>query len=133
MHLLGHVGRRVVDHHPLRIRRRRDAQAVVAGDVGEQAGEERRLEGQVDEAGPGDLGDRHAGEVDGGEHVGGHLAGVAPERLGQRQRAVGLGVGALRRSHHRVDVVATGDGGEGGPEAGLEECERVGHGSLILP
>ena len=57
----------------------------------------------------------------------GHLAGVAPERLGERQRAVGLGVGPVRRAHHGVDAGTAGDGVERRLEAGGEDVEGISH------
>ena len=52
--------------------------------------------------GPGDLDRRHAVEVGGGDDGLGDLARVAAERLGERQRAVRLGVGAVGRAHDGI-------------------------------
>ena len=79
--------------------------------------------------GPGDLGRRDAVEVGGVDDRLGDLAGVAAERLGQRQRAVGLGVGAVGRPHDRVDAGAAGDGVERRLQPGGEDVERIGHGT----
>ena len=55
VHLLGDVRRRVVDDHGLRRRDRSDAEAVVAGHLGEMGGEELGSERHVHETGSGNL------------------------------------------------------------------------------
>ena len=66
-------------------------------------------------------------EVGGVEHRLGDLAGVAAERLGQRQRAVGLGVGPVGRAHDGV--------GAGPPatasKAGWRRAVRTWRGSAM--
>ena len=67
-------------------------------------------------------------QVGGVEHRLGDLAGRATELLGERQGAVGLGVGVLGRAHHRIDVGAAGDRLERRPQTVGEELQRIGHG-----
>ena len=63
----------------------------------------------------------------------GDLARVAAELLGQRQRAVGLGVGVVRRAHDRVDAGAAGDRVERRLEPVGEDVERIGHEPPSVP
>ena len=48
-------------------------------------------------------------QVGGGDDVVGDLARVAAELLGERQRAVGLRVGAVAGAHDGVDIARSGD------------------------
>ena len=70
-----------------------------------------------------------AAQVGGVEHRLGHLAGGAAELLGERQRAVRLGVGMVGRAHHRIDAGAPGDRVERRPQTVGEELQRIGHGN----
>ncbi len=110
---------------------RRDPEAVVDGDAGQLGGDEGVGERDIDEARPGDFERRGAikgvGETLDNRH--GDLARVLAERLGQRQRAVGLGIGPLGGTHHRVDKLApsTGDLGEGRGEQVSDDDEGIRH------
>ena len=102
VHLLGDVRRRVVDDDGLRRRRParcrgRRRRPPSATRPAMNAGSSVRLR----KPGPGDLDGRHTGEVGGVDDGLGDLARVAAERLGERQRAVRLGIGAVGRAHHR--------------------------------
>ena len=140
VHRAGRVGRHVLDHHP---GAGADVAAAVVGtgvdDGADQVVQPRRVQAEVDEAGPGDL-DR--GDVAGrvrGERVGellGELAGVATGGLGGGHGDVGgeLAVLAPGRSLE-VDlgggVDAEGaEGAEGVPEGG---GQHVTHGAAIVP
>ena len=109
MQLLGHVGTGVVDDDPLGGLGQRDAQPRVGELAGRLAADPLVAQREVNEARPADLdlGDRaglglagRAGEARG--DGGGDLARRAAQRLGQRQRRVGLVVSELRRPDDRV-------------------------------
>ena len=68
--------------------------------------QERFVEGDVDETGPGDLEGRLAAEISRGNHRFGDFAWLAIELLGEGEGAIGLGVGTLARPHHRIDRFA---------------------------
>jgi hypothetical protein len=70
--------------------------------LGRRAAEERVVEGEVEEARPGDLGRGHTIEIDRVEHPLGQLSGVGAETLGQPHDAVGLKVGPIGGTDHRV-------------------------------
>ena len=140
VHLLGHVRRRVVDDEPVRLAGGGDAEPLVGGDGGERGGEEAGVDGEVDEPGPGDLGGRHRLEVGGRDHVARDVPRVAAEPLGERQGAVRLGVGAIRRADDGVErrglvgtqPAGTTDRHEGRGEAVGQERQQVGHGCPIV-
>ena len=137
VHLLGDVGRRVVDDDRARGRAAgatpsRSSAATSAS----CAARKRSVEREVDEARPGDL-DRaaHGAEHTAVDDLLGDLAWVAAELLGERQGAVDLGVGAVGRAHHRVDgdipVRTPGDPSEYRREQVGDEGERVGHVAIL--
>ena len=132
MHLLGDVRRRVVDDDPLRpvasaMPSRSSAAMPASADD-----EERVVDAEVDEARAGDLGRRHPGQVGRGEDRLGDFTRVAAELLRERQRPVGLCVGAVGRPHHRIDVGSAGDLRERGCQPVGEQGEKVGHGQTIV-
>ncbi len=125
VHLLGHVGRRVVDDDGLRLGRRLHPQALVRCHDGDLRRDEVAGQPQVDEAGPADLDLGDAGQVGRGGDLVGDGAGRAAQPLAQGQGAVGLEVGPVRRAQ---DGVRPGlDGVEGGLQALKEQAGRVGH------
>ena len=127
VHLLGDIRRRVVDHDPLLLGVRFDAEAIVAGDGGELCSEPLGREGDVDEPRSGHLElARHAVQRAGVDHPLGDLARVGADRLGQRQSAVDLGVGTVARAHRGVRG-STGDLGEHRCEQRGDGGNRVGH------
>ena len=103
VHLLGDVRRRVVDHDALCGRRGSNAETLVAGQHAELLGQERIVEGDVDEARAGHLDGGLATEIGSGDDLVGDVAWLAAQLLRQGERAVGLGVGSIARSHHRID------------------------------
>ena len=127
VHLLGHVGRGVVDEHRLGRRsprrprgggRPRPRPAATDDEVVGQ--------GQVDEPGAADLHRRaDAVEVGRRHHLFGHLAWRPAQLLAQWQGAVGLEVGAVRGAQDRVGA------GRNRVERGLEpvgeHADGVGH------
>ena len=133
VHLLGDVRRRVVDDDRALRRRLRHAEAVVGRDAAELAGEEVVVEREVHEARPGDLEllatPSSAAGVD--DRLG-DLARVARRSLGERERPVDLGVGAIRRPHDRIHTVPPAISAKTG-RAGRRRCQGVGHGAPILP
>ena len=129
VHLLGDVGRGVVDRDVLR-RLERDTDALVGLDVLQQPGDPGVGEGEVDEAGAADLdGVAHAVEVEGVDDLGRDLARRHTDLLGQGERGVDLHVGELRRTQHRVGLaeVVTEGGGDRGLDLGRERDERGNH------
>ena len=112
VHLLGHVGRGVVDRDRLRGRRERDAEAR----IGQRARPPRRQrlgrEREVDEPRPGDLRRRQqaARVAELLRHPRGHVARRLAELLGQLHGEVGLQVEPrlARDREQRVDVTAAG-------------------------
>ena len=128
VHLLGHVGRRVVDHHGVGFGGGSHT-AAVRCEIGEQSGEGVVAQRQVDEPWPGHLGgEAQVGHVEGGHEVLGHVAWRSTEAFGERQRPVDLGVGVLGGTHHRVvggAVRVEGRHGRCGPLA--DERQRVSH------
>ena len=129
VHLLGHVGRGVVDDYPLGTFRRRHAQPGIARECCHPPGNELVRQRQVDEARPTDL-DLRADVAQGGRrrHLFGHLERRATHLLGQGKGAVRLVVGAVgcpqhgvRPRQHRV---------EGGLQALQEDAGSVGHPSF---
>ncbi len=136
VHLLGDVGRGVVDGDVLR-RLERDASALVGLDLLQQPGDPGVGEGEVDEPRAADLdGVAHTVEVERGDDLGRDLAWRHTDLLGQRERGVDLHVGELRRTQHRVGLaeVVTEGGGDRGLDLGRERDERGDHaGSLFGP
>ena len=102
VHLLGHVGRGVVDHHAQRLGRGGDAQARVVHQGTELGVQESGGQRQVEESGAGDLDGGEVGQVQARRDLGGDVARGAVQRLGQRHDAVGLVVAALGVTQHRV-------------------------------
>ena len=127
VHLLGHVGRRVVDDHGLRGAGDGHAQPLVGAHRGDQPGQRVVAQAQVDEARSGDLGGGdQAGQVRAAQRVGGDLARGPAQPPGQRQRAVGLEVGVLRAAHHGVHPL-TGDRREGVRQPLAEQILQISH------
>ncbi len=109
MHLLRDVRRRVVDDDALLVGGERHAETVVACDAQQRALEERGLEREIDETGPGDFDSlRYVGEIACGDDRFGNLARRALQRFREPHRQVGLEVRALRASNHCIDVVMLG-------------------------
>ncbi len=130
VHLLGDVGRGVVDRDRLGLRHRGDAEARVGGHLADGAGEEAGVERQVDEAGPGDLHGRgDAREVEALHDLGGDVAGRAAELLAQAERDVGLVVGAIGAAQRRVRarVIRPERGSDRRLERRRQRVERVSH------
>ena len=92
----------------------------------------RALDRQIDEAGPGDLRDGDTGEIGGGDDLAGDVTGLPPEPLGEGQRSVRLGVGAIRRPHDGIDALLAGDGRERRRQPLGQQGEEVGHGPTIV-
>ncbi len=135
VHLLGDVRCRVVDDDALGRHCQPDAEPIVVGKHAELLGEERVVEGDVDEARAGDL-ERCLATPrsrSGNDGVG-HLARLAAELLGQGERAVGLSVGPIARTHHRVDhAVGAGNGGKRRCQQLGNDDEGISHGRSIVP
>ena len=132
VHLLGHVGRRVVDDHGLGAGDQLHAQPLVGGQRRHLLRHETVGQRQVDEAGAADL-DLCADVVEGGRRhdLLGHLARRPADHLGQWQGAVGLEVGPVGGPQHRVGA------GRNGVEGGLQPLEEdagcVGHPYSRMP
>ncbi len=103
MHLLGHIGRRVVDHDPLGPDGGLDAQTRVARDGLGLLGDEVVPQGQIDEPGAADL-DPGTEVVEPGRlhHLARDLLRRPAHLLRQGERAVGLEVGPVGDPQHRV-------------------------------
>ena len=134
VHLLGQVGRRVVDDHRLRRVGLRDAQARVVEDPAQLRAKPGRREVDVDEAGTGDLKllDRVA-EVERGDGRLGQRARVGAQLLGRAHRAVGLVVAELRLGglgHQRRCVGGRAGGGHRPLQVLGEEVADVHLGGL---
>ncbi len=128
VHLFGHVRSGVVDDHRAGVGRRGDAEPFVDSDGLELFGQEAVAEGEVDESGAGDLDlAAHVGQHARVEHLLGDLARIRTDLLGEWQRAVDLGVGAIAGTHDRIDIRTTGDLGEYRDEQVGDDRERVGH------
>ncbi len=104
VHLLGDVRLGVVDHRGAGRLGERHAEAGRVGGAGREVpGDGGVGEGEVEEAGPGDLDVLdHLVRPDGVDDLGGQLARVALELLGEGQDAVGLVVGPVATSQQRV-------------------------------
>ena len=97
VHLLGDVGRRVVDRDVLALLERH-TDALVGRHVLQKRREPRVGEGEVDEAGAAHLdGVAHAVDVERVDDLGRDLTRRHTDPLGERQRGVDLHVGELRR------------------------------------
>ena len=83
--------------------------------------------------GPATSSSAHAGESAGGHDRLRHVARVAAELLRERQRTVGLGVGPIAGSHHRIDPGSTRDTFERRCEQGSDGDEGIGHEGRIVP
>ena len=134
VHLLGHVGRRVIHHHPFDRCRAAHAEVIVARHTGHLPRDERRRERDVDEPRPGHLEVGHTRERVGccRNHIDGHVARRPTEFLGQGEGTVGLCIGTVARAHHRVGSTAR-HLGEGGREQIGDDDERISHGVPIVP
>ena len=128
VHLLGHVGSRVVDDDPFWARRLSDPEERVGGDLGHERADELGPQRQVDEPRPGQFGIGHAVEACGGDDLCGDVTRVAAQLLRERQRTVCLAVRPVRGTDHRIDVGATGDAFERWSQAIGDGFERVSHG-----
>ena len=85
MHLLGHVGRGVVDHHRLRVVGRHDAERRVGELVGHRFGQHLGAQPEVEKAGPGDLRRlAQVGDLQPGHDLGRPLARRRPSALARR-------------------------------------------------
>ncbi len=103
VHLLGDVRLRIVDDGRTRARRVRHTQPGVGGALGEGLDDRLVRDGDVQEAGPGDLDLlEDVALADRVHDLGGQLPRIALELLGQRQHAVGLEVGPVAASQQRV-------------------------------
>ena len=68
------------------------------------------------------------------DDVVGDVARLAPELLGEGERAVCLGIGPIARSHDGIDrVVAAGHRGERRCQQLGNDDERIGHETSIVP
>lgn len=112
VHLLGHVRLRVVDHRRTGVRGQRHAEAVVGGTRGQGLDDRPVGDGDVQEAGPGDLDlpDQVTGR-DGLDHGRRQLARVGLRLLRERQDAVGLEVGPVASSQQGVAGTGVRQGG----------------------
>jgi hypothetical protein len=97
VHLLGRVGRGVVDHDGLRPRRPRRLDRA-----GHEGGDQRVVDGEVDEARAGDGRGGQPVQRGAGDDVRGDLPWRAPQRTGQPQGGIALEVGTLRAPDHRI-------------------------------
>ena len=108
------------------------AEALVTFEHTELLLQERLVERDVDEASPQPprspslrLGRR--------DDVVGYIAWLATEPPGERQCAVGLGVGSITRPHHRIGVVyAGGDRGKRGCQQFCHDDEWISHEESIV-
>ncbi len=129
VHLLGHVGRGVVDDHHLGPGVGRHAEPVVGGHLQQQRAEEALRDHEVDEPRPGDLALLDGALERGcraGQHVGGDVAGRTTEPLGQRQCAVSLVVGSVGTPHDGIGRFA-GDGRERRLEQFGQDPDGISH------
>ena len=91
VHLLSDVGRGVLHHHGLRTGRRGESEPGVVEHLRGLGGDPVVAQGEVDEAGPADLGlGAHVRDVQSGGQLAGHLPRRAAQPLAERQRHVGL-------------------------------------------
>ena len=117
-----------------------DAEALVGGDAGERRAEEGVVDREVEEAGAGDLDRGHAGEVGGGEHVGGDVARVAPDRLGEGSaplawasaRSDGRTTGSTAATAASSSPPARATAANPGARRSARRSEQVGHGRPIV-
>ena len=121
VHLLGDVGRRVVDDDALRrstpCRTPRRSSACAASGV---AARNAVVERDVDEAGPGDFERRLAGEIGGGDDVvGAHRAACGRAAWPARAPLAWASARSLGRTTGSTSAVAAGDRGE-------RRCQQVG-------
>ncbi len=127
VHLLGDVGRRVVDHEPL-------GAPTPAGPPAARRSRPRRPGRPGTRAwnvtlmkpGPASSAVPTPARSTAASTASAISRGGRPSVLASGERAVGLGVGPLGRPDHRVGT-ATGHRLEGGGEQVLEEHHRVGH------
>ena len=121
VHLLGDVGRGVVDDDGLRLHQR-DAVARVSRNATHLLADPLVAEHEIDEARPADLDLRaHVVEVEVLEDPLCDVTGRQAHPLGQRQRHVDLEVAELAGSQHRVnaaEVLAEGPGDRVGDPGG---------------
>ncbi len=134
VHLLGDVGRRVVDDDALRVGGQSHADALVAFQHGKLLLQERLVERDVDEARAGDLERGLPGEICGRNDVVGNIARLATELLGQSKGTVGLRVGTITRPYDRIDrAVVARDRGKRWRQQISDDDEGISHEHPIVP
>jgi hypothetical protein len=119
VHLLGHVGGRIVDHHDLRLGDPHHPDVRVGKLLGDGVGEHRGLQPEVDESWAGDLG--RLGKIrqlQPGHDLRRDLAGRLPLGLGEPKGDVGLEVSELRLGRRAQLRVNPGYGFDPGSEQG---------------
>ncbi len=135
VHLLGDVRRRVVDDHRLdrrwrprrqADRRRRPRRAAPTRNSAENV--------TLTKPGPAiSSSERHAGEHAGVDDLLRQVARRAADSLGERERTVDLGIGAIGRPHRRVGRRAAVQPGEDRFEQVRDRGDGVRHGLPSLP
>ena len=135
VHFLGNVRMRIVDDDMFDARRWAYSEVLVSGSDGELAGEKFVRERQIEKTRAGDIdGTAHAKKCRPGcgKNLLCHFTRVLAESLGDRQGAVGLGIGTVARAHDRLSP-RSADGGERGCEQFCDGDKRIGHGAHIVP
>jgi hypothetical protein len=111
VHLLGHVGRGVVDHHSLGVIGRQDPEVRVGELVGHRLGQHIGAQPEVDKPRTRDLRRlAEVGDLQLGHDLGRHIAGTAALGIGQAERHVGLEMAELRLGGGPELRVDAGDG-----------------------
>ena len=98
VHLLGHIGGRVVDHDSPWCFGRGNTETGIGYEIIELASQEGRCQCDVQKAGAGNLNLGQVGEIELSEELFGDFAWRATDRLSQAHHAVGLVVSAVARS-----------------------------------
>ena len=117
VHLLGGIGGGVVDHHLLAEAGLRDVEVLRGRDVAQLGSQPVGGDGDVEEAGPGQLqllDERRLAFLQLGEHGLRDLSRRLPQRLGGRQRVVALEVaelGVRRGKRPHVGEIVSREGG----------------------
>ena len=134
MHLLGDVGRRVVDDDRVG-RRRLAAHRAGRRSATRPSSPARKSLSNVRFTKPGPATSSllaTPSSACGVDDALGDLARVGADLLRQRQRPVDLGVGAIRRPHDRVDIATPSDLGEDRLQQLGDDGQGVGHRSTML-
>ena len=131
VHLLGHVGRRVVDHHGLGRRRERYPEACVVAHGRDLAGQVFGAQDDVEKAGARHLDRRdHVVREQFGRDLRRHVTRLSAQLAAERHREIRLVVGVLRAVKRGIGgrgVVAEGSA-RGRLDAEAEGNHRIDHG-----